>query len=118
MNTAIIIAAHVAIGDNGETYAARLCAELQITEGGITYGDWYLLVRKELNQMYLQKTTIDAKSLANGGDRFGNARIPFYWSSTEHDDSLSAAWARDFSSGNEVPESKGSDYSVRAVRAF
>lgn len=38
--TAIIIAAHVAIGDDGQPYAARICNELQISEGGKTYGDW------------------------------------------------------------------------------
>ncbi len=33
-NTSIIIAAHVAIGDDGINYAAGLCNELQVTEGG------------------------------------------------------------------------------------
>ena len=48
-NTAIIIAAQVAIGDDGNTYAARSCNELEITERGKTYGDWYLPSKFELN---------------------------------------------------------------------
>ncbi len=54
-NTSVIIAAHVAIGDDGSTYAARICNELQVTEGGKTYGDWYLPSKEELNLMYQNK---------------------------------------------------------------
>ena len=49
-NTSIIIAAQVAIGDDGDTYAARICNELQVTDGGKTYGDWYLPSKEELNK--------------------------------------------------------------------
>ena len=79
-NTSIIIAAHVAIGDDGNPYAARICNELQITEGGITYGDWYLPSKEELNLMYQNKATIDATATSNGGSSFNSS---FYWSSTE-----------------------------------
>ena len=54
-NTSIIIAAQVAIGDDvgdGDNYAARLCNELIISEGGTAYGDWYLPSKYELNLMY------------------------------------------------------------------
>ena len=57
-NTSIIIAAQVAIGDDGSTYAARICNELQVTEGGKTYGDWYLPSKEELNLMYQNKIKI------------------------------------------------------------
>ncbi|WP_166643300.1 hypothetical protein [Gelidibacter sediminis] len=45
-NTSIIIAAQVAIGDDGKTYAACICNELQITEDGNTYVDWYLPLKE------------------------------------------------------------------------
>jgi hypothetical protein len=35
-NTSINTDAHVAIGDDGSTHAARICNELQITEGGFS----------------------------------------------------------------------------------
>lgn len=102
MNTAIIISSHVAIGDNGSMYAARLCAELQ--KGG--YGDWYLPSREELVLMR------DNLHLAGLGG-FGNFD---YWSSTEVDDQ--DAWFFDFADGNQEGIAKDSSSRVRAVRAF
>ena len=83
-NTSIIIAAQVAIGDDGSKYAARICNELQITEGGKTYNDWYLPSKEELNLMYQNKATIDATATSNGGSGFASA---YYWSSTESSNS-------------------------------
>ncbi len=103
MNTAIIISSHVAIGDDGGTYAARLCAELQ--KGG--YGDWYLPSKEELNLMY---TNLHLAGL--GG--FASA---FYWSSAES--SSSSAWGQNFISGIQGSSNKSNDFvRVRAVRAF
>ena len=101
MNTAIIIAAQVAIGDDGSTYAARVCADLVISN----YSDWYLPSKYELNLMFLQKATI------------GNFTSNFYWSSTERNSNT--AWAQRFSDGNQIGNfvKTNSDY-VRAVRAF
>jgi len=113
MNTSIIISAHIAIGDDGETYAARICNELQVTEGGKTYGDWYLPSKEELNLMYQNKTTIDGTAVANGGSAFAS---DWYWSSTEH--SSNFAQAQHFSSGNHVNYSKYDANWVRSIRAF
>ena len=114
MNTAIIIAAHVAIGDDGNTYAALLCNELRITEGAYSYADWYLPSRAELYRMYLNKAVIDATAIANGGTAFANDH---YWSSTE--DSQFLAGHVNMDSGGSGFNTKGiAVYRVRAVRAF
>jgi hypothetical protein len=112
-NTSIIIAAQVAIGDDGSTYAARICNELQVTEGGKTYGDWYLPSKEELNLMYQNKATIDATAGVNGGSGFASA---YYWSSTE--DGSNGAWRRDFGDGDQFSANKDGTSRVRAVRAF
>ncbi len=112
-NTSIIIAAQVAIGDDGSTYAARICNELQITEGGKTYSDWYLPSKEELNLMYQNKTTIDVTAGANGGSSFATNN---YWSSTELSDFV--AWVQLFQNGLQYSGSKSGTFNVRAVRAF
>ena len=112
-NTSIIIAAQVAIGDDGSTYAARICNELQVTEGGKTYGDWYLPSKEELNLMYQNKATINATAGVNGGSGFARA---YYWSSTEYN--LGLAWAQSFGYGNLFDFNKGGTSYVRCVRAF
>ena len=112
-NTSIIIAAQVAIGDDGSTYAARICNELQVTEGGKTYGDWYLPSKEELNLMYQNKATIDATAGVNGGSGFASA---YYWSSTESNNFN--AWIQYFDLGFQYYGDKNYPYRLRAVRAF
>ena len=112
-NTSIIIAAQVAIGDDGSTYAARICNELQVTEGGKTYGDWYLPSKKELDLMYQNKATIDATAGVNGGSGFASA---YYWSSTENNNY--SAWLQVFDYGYQDYGYKDFASRVRAVRAF
>ena len=112
-NTSIIIAAQVAIGDDGSTYAARICNELQVTEGGKTYGDWYLPSKEELNLMYQNKATIDATAGVNGGSGFASA---YYWSSTGGNNY--GAWGPTFDGGSQHLDDKNGTGRVRAVRAF
>src|SRR5690554_4913448 len=113
-NTSIIIAAQVAIGDDASTYAARICNELQVTEGGKTYGDWYLPSKEELDLMYQNKATIDATAGVNGGSGFAGA---YYWSSTENNNNN--AWAQYFATGGQFNFTKDTNTNrVRAVRAF
>ena len=112
-NTSIIIAAQAAIGDDGATYAARICNELQVTEGGKTYGDWYLPSKDELNLMYQNKATITATAVANGGSGFV---IIDYWSSTEA--SNFSAWSQNLSGTNQIILNKSITCYVRPVRAF
>lgn len=112
-NTSIIIAVQAAQGDDGNTYAARICNELQITEGGNTYCDWYLPSKEELNLMYQNKATIDAAAGANGGSSFVST---LYWCSTEYN--IYMAWGHYFGTGIQNNEGKHLLGMVRAVRAF
>ncbi len=113
INTAIIISSQISIGDDGADYAAQICNELQITEGGKTYGDWYLPSIEELNLMYQNKTIIDFMAISYGGSEFYEAQ---YWSSDEVDSNN--AWYFGFFYGTPNNASKSNTYHVRAVRAF
>ena len=119
MNTTLIIASQ---GYNSYSYAAGICANLQITEGGKTYGDWYLPSEYELNEMYLNKTIINTTAIANGGGDFSSNS---YWSSTESFTNPNIfpftfinARRQDFSNGSQYNDDKIASYSVRAIRAF
>jgi len=76
-----------------------------------SYGpDWFLPSANELNQIYINKTTLEGVSGFTG---FSD----YYWSSSEY--AFHSAWRQFFSSGNQAPSVK--DYTavnVRAVRAF
>lgn len=108
MNTAMIVALHMA--DNQtftNNFAAKFCADYSVTDGGVTYGDWYLPSKYELNLLYTQKATV-------GG--FADA---IYWSSTE-DHSYSAC-IQYFDTGATSGGSgsgKLQIFFVRAIRAF
>ncbi len=113
-NTSIIIAAQVALGDDGNTYAARICNELQITESNKTYGDWYLPSKEELILMYQNNSIINSVATANGGLVFA---LQPYWSSTEY--GSNTVWHLDFSSGNIIWQyPKPNPFRVRAIRSF
>jgi hypothetical protein len=71
---------------------------------------WFLPSAKELNQIYINKTTLSG---VPGFTAFSN----FYWSSTEYNVNL--AWRQDFDDGNQYDYVKWQhSSSVRAVRAF
>jgi|TARA_R110002110_G_scaffold325161_2_gene537184 hypothetical protein len=71
--------------------------------------EWFLPSAKELNQMYINKTTLED---AAGFTAFSNS----YWSSTEA--LYDIAWKQYFSNGSQNPNVKPSPGYVRAVRAF
>jgi hypothetical protein len=75
-----------------------------VTVGGVTYGDWYLPSKYELNLLYIERA------------RVGNFSTSYYWSSTETDNYR--AWFQIFSSGNQTNYLKYNTYYVRAIRAF
>ena len=103
MNTAMIVATQMAENQN-ENFAAKACADYSITAGGVTYGDWYLPSKYELNLLYLQKDAV-------GG--FGTS---FYLSSTEYD--ADVEWAHNFSNGDQLTGDKNFPGRIRAIRAF
>lgn len=113
-NTTIILATTAAFGDDGDPYAARICNEYKIKEGGIIYGDWYLPSKEELFLMYQKREIINATASANFGSDFADA---FYWSSTEVDSGMSARLIY-FGTGDITYRWKGYSYRVRAIRSF
>jgi hypothetical protein len=101
-NTAIIIANQGAV--DGNALAATVCNEYSVTVDGVTYGDWYLPSKHELDLLYLQKTVV------------GGFAVSVYWSSTERGNNY--AWTQDFFSGYQYDYGKASTFDVRAIRAF
>lgn len=103
MNTALIVATQMADNQTGN-FAAKVCADYSVAVGGITYGDWYLPSKHELNLLYLQRTVV------------GSFSSSVYWSSSELDAGF--AWSQDFGFGGQSNFSKSFSFRVRAVRAF
>ena len=101
--------------------AATVCDEYTTTTvNGITYSDWFLPSKDELNQMYVNREAINTAATADGvgGAVFSYANTRYYWSSTEA--SSGDAWCQYFSNiinSQNQPE-KNFLYHVRAVRAF
>ena len=71
---------------------------------------WFLPSARELNQIYINKSTLEAVA---GFSVFSSF---YYWSSTEVDANL--AWEQDFYDGSQLVSNKISTVNVRAVRAF
>jgi hypothetical protein len=85
--------------------AAQICADYSVTVGGVTYSDWYLPSKDELEKLYLNKTAVGGFAAAD------------YWSSSET--SAYYAWSQYFVSGAQyLANFKFSNFRVRAVRAF
>jgi len=102
MNTAIIIAAQIAIGDDDDDYAAFICSMLQRGD----YGDWYLPSAKELELMYDNLHTNNIGEFVND----------FYWSSTEKSDNT--ALVHGFGTNTTNFATKSAVHRVRAIRSF
>lgn len=101
-NTAIIIANQGPV--DGIPFAATVCNEYSVTVGGVTYGDWYLPSKYELNLLYVQKAVV------------GGFSSSYYWSSSEADNYF--VWIQFFVNGNQDYNYKDNPVYVRAVRAF
>ena len=104
-NTNTIISQLSAAG----SYAAGTCADYSVTEGGVTYDDWFLPSKDELYKLYINKAAI------------GGFAGTYYWSSTELD--IYYTWGQFF--GNEEIfhgvqdfNVKNATFTIRAVLAF
>lgn len=87
-----------------QSIAAKLCDDHSVVENGITYDDWYLPSKSELQKLYDNKTIL-------GG--FVNYE---YWSSTEV--SIGGASVIDFTDGSALTQVKTLQRYVRPVRSF
>ena len=96
----------IIIGDPLANKAADECDSYSITNGGVTYDDWFLPSKDELNQMYA--------NLHSQG--VGGFTSDDYWSSSEKN--KIKAWKQDFNNGNQNNNGKNNTCRVRAVRAF
>jgi hypothetical protein len=102
-NTAIIIANQGQV--DGDAFAATVCNEYSVTVDGVTYGDWYLPSKYELNLLYMERVAV------------GNFTNNSYWSSKESINYL--AEKQSFNGGSQdVVHKSTSTNSVRAIRAF
>ena len=92
-------------GCSEDGIAAKLCADYGITVDGITYDDWFLPSKDELNLFYLKKEEI-----------LGDFEDAIYSSSSQY--SGIGSWSQDFYSGYQVDNDVDEPNRVRAVRAF
>ncbi|WP_320129879.1 chitobiase/beta-hexosaminidase C-terminal domain-containing protein [uncultured Sphaerochaeta sp.] len=101
VNTAIIVA-KMGI----ESIAAKECADKKITYNNVTYSDWFLPSKDELNQIYIQKL------------KLGSFCYGHYWSSSEYD--MYNSWDQFFGDdGRQNAYGKNANYFyVRAIRSF
>ena len=88
-------------------YAAKLCDDLTYTVNGVTYNDWFLPSKDELNLMYERRYVI------GGFDNKGH-----YWSSSEGSYNANYAWKQYIFSGSQGDFDRYKDFRVRPVRAF
>ena len=93
--------------------AAKVCNDYSITVNEITYSDWFLPSKDELNQMYEHKAAINTTASANSGSNFS---INYYWSSTEYNSNI--AWLQYFFNADQNLGGKDYTINVRTVRAF
>lgn len=86
--------------------AGHICYKYSVTVAGITYGDWYLPSKYELNLLYLQQAIV------------GNFNSGTYWSSNVDPTYQNNAFVINFINGNLSLQDVQSSYGVRAIRSF
>jgi hypothetical protein len=84
-----------------------VCDEYSLELGEVTYGDWFLPSKDELNLIY---RNLFLKGLG-GFDDYA------YWSSSESSD-INSAYSQYFLSGFQGFSNRYNDFMVRPVRAF
>ena len=99
--------------------AATVCYDYSTTVNGITYNDWFLPSRDELDLMWTNLADSDSSGSNSGvGDsgNLGDFANSYYWSSTEADYGI--ACIQSFTIGLQYNFIKNYSGNVRAVRAF
>ena len=100
-------------GCNEVGIAAEVCYNL--TNGG--YSDWYLPSKDELNEMYINKTIINATSISNGGYALNiSDDEDEYWSSSQEGSEYSTI--QRFGDGHQKGRGKSNLACARAIRNF
>ena len=103
-NTATILS-----GCSTSGIAARRCDDHSVTDGGVTYDDWFLPNYDEAAQLYAQKSTLEAVS---GFDSFATN----IWTSTEG--SSTAAYRMYTPSGALSSSGKDGNMNSRPIRFY
>ena len=103
-------------GCNEVGYAAEICYNL--TKAG--YSDWYLPSKDELNEMYINKTTINTTSISNGGYALNISDDDEYWSSTQghQEENGGYGFIQRFGDGHQKTRWKSNLACARAIRNF
>jgi hypothetical protein len=89
---------------NDEGIAARICDQYSVTVDGVTYDDWFLPSKDELNQIYLQRLYINYLNQE------------FYWSSSELN--VPNVWTQKLDYGGQTWNSKAYPNYFRPIRTF
>ena len=109
MNTSLIIAMQMNNNIAGN-FAAKVCADYSVLVGDVTYGDWYLPSKYELNLLYLQKDVV------------GGFVTNVYWSSCDaygvFEWGIDYSWGQYFPGGGQDYFQKNFALCVRAIRSF
>jgi len=102
--------AEIGDGEFNTTGILADCSSAAAALAARSYGpEWFLPSVNELNEMFINKTTLEA---VVGFSAFSN----YYWSSTEFVNNI--AWFQNFDYGNQFYYNKNINLIVRAVRAF
>lgn len=114
-NTNLIINAQMVLGDDGNDYAASVCSDLVVTQGGVDYGDWYPPTVEELSMIGQNRVIVNDSSIANGGTALVTSP---YWSSNEVN-ANDAKYVLITPGGTSTSNiNKAAPFNVRAVREF
>jgi len=106
------LGAEIGDGFNNTNNILKDCPTAPAALAARSYGpDWFLPSAKELNQIYINKTSLEGVSGFTG---FSD----YYWSSTESDSQFGLAWDQYFVDGSQSNYDKDFTNDVRAVRAF
>ena len=98
-------------GCSEDGIAAKLASDYEITLDGVTYNDWFLPSKDELNLLYLNKDLIDQVDFENC-----LLLLCSYSSSSQY--SGNGSWVQNFNVGYQVDNDVDEANRVRAVRAF